>query len=218
MGSQEKRRLKRPSERKNRRSEILRAAQRVMATKGLSGVTTREISREAGCSEGALYVHFKGRIELLLAMLEEGLPEMLEPIRTLEELAGQNTPQANLEMALAGVYRFQSRVAPLFAGLFGEPKLLRAFRRSLLAQGKGPHLSIGALARYIEAEQRLGRLGQGIDARMSAQMIVAAAFFRAFVEHFFAKPGEPTWEQFARGLVAMIAPEDAPKGGNRAGR
>jgi len=208
--------LKTSSKRKNRRAEILRAAERVMAAKGLSGVTTREISKEAGCSEGALYVHFSGRVALLLAMLEEGLPEMLEPFRMLDQLAGKNTPQANLEMALAGVYRFQSRVAPLFAGLFAEPKLLAAFRRSLLSQGKGPHLSIGSLARYIEAEQDLGRLAREIDARLSAQMMVAAAFFRAFVEHFFAKPGEPSWAQFARGLVAMIAPEKAAKPGKRA--
>ena len=218
MRSQGKRRLKRPSKRRNRRSEILRAAQRVMAAKGLSGATTREISREAGCSEGTLYVHFKGRVELLLAMLEESLPEMLEPFRVLDELAGQNTPQANLEMALAGVCRFQRRVAPLFAGLFGEPKLLKAFRKSLLAQGKGPHLSIGALAQYIEAEQRLGRLGQGIDARLSAQMMVAAAFFRAFVEHFFARPCQPGWAQFAKELVAMVAPGEVAEGRANAGK
>jgi hypothetical protein len=48
----------------NRRSEILRAAEKLVSTKGLNGVTTQQISREVGCSEGALYVHFKGRLEL----------------------------------------------------------------------------------------------------------------------------------------------------------
>src|SRR5215468_8995067 len=38
----------------NRRSEILRAAQKLMSEKGLNGVTTRQISWEVGCSEGAL--------------------------------------------------------------------------------------------------------------------------------------------------------------------
>lgn len=64
----------------NRRKRILQAAEKLMLSRGLSGITTRQISEEAGCSEGALYVHFKGRLELLLAMLEESLSEMLGPL------------------------------------------------------------------------------------------------------------------------------------------
>ena len=195
------------SKKTNRRSEILRAAQKVMVTKGLTGVTTREISREVGCSEGALYVHFKGRVELLLAMLEESLPDMLDPFRTLEGMVGQNSPQANLEIAITGIYRFQARIAPLFAGLFAEPELLEAFRDSLSSQNKGPHLSIDALANYMEAEQKLGRIDKHTDARISAQLLVSAAFFRAFVEQFFNKPMRPSWTIFARQLVASVLPK-----------
>jgi AcrR family transcriptional regulator len=188
----------------NRRSEILQAAQKLMVEKGLTGVTTRQISREVGCSEGALYVHFKGRVELLLAMLEESLPDMLEPFRAVEEAVGRNTPQANLEMAVTGIYKFQTRLAPLFAGLFAEPKLLLAFRRSLSSQNKGPHLSIGAVASYIEAEQKIGRISSQLDAKVSGQLLVASAFFRAFVEHFFDKPMQPPWSNFAKELVAIV--------------
>ena len=188
----------------NRRAEILQAAQKLMVEKGLTGVTTREISKEVGCSEGALYVHFKGRVELLLAMLEESLPDMIEPFRAVEEAVGHNTPQANLEMAVTGIYKFQTRVAPLFAGLFAEPELLQAFRRSLLTQNKGPHLSIGAVATYIEAEQRLGRISSQVDSKVCGQLLVASAFFRAFVEHFFDRSMQPSWPNFAKGLVAIV--------------
>src|ERR1700756_830374 len=51
----------------SRRGEILQAAETIMHSRGLTGVTTREISKVVGCSEGALYFHFKGRLELLLA-------------------------------------------------------------------------------------------------------------------------------------------------------
>src|SRR5215475_12737065 len=77
----------------NRRSDILRAAEKLMRSHGLSGVTTRQISKEVGCSEGALYVHFKGRLELLLAMLEESLPGMLKPLKELREATGSGSPQ-----------------------------------------------------------------------------------------------------------------------------
>ena len=77
-------------------------------------------------------------------------------------------PSANLEMAITGICRFQGRVAPLFGGLFAEPKLLEAYRKYLTSRDKGPHLAIAALERYIAAEQKLGRINKQIDAKMSA--------------------------------------------------
>src|SRR5215469_1862081 len=124
----------------NRRSEILRATEMLMRSRGLSGVTTREISRAVGCSEAALYVHFKGRLELLLAMLEESLPGMLKPLEVLRESVGSGSPQENLVRALGGVFKFHQRIVSGSAGLFAEPELLTAYRNSLRQQGKGPHL------------------------------------------------------------------------------
>ena len=188
----------------NRRSQILRAAEKLMSTKGLSGFTTRQISSEVGCSEGALYVHFKGRLELLLAMLEESLPDAQQSLQVLEHSGGQGSPQDNLVMAITGIYRFHRRVVPLFAGLFAEPKLLAAYRRSLIAHNKGPHLPIAALQQYIEGEQKLGRIDNQIDANLSAGMLLSSCFLRAFVEHFFNRPMRPPWDKFARQLVASI--------------
>src|SRR6516165_8883662 len=89
-GSRQVIRTKDISGKVNRRKEILQAAEKLMLRHGLSGVTTRQISQEVGCSEGALYVHFKGRLELLLAMLEESLPNMLEPRQRLGYLLNRN--------------------------------------------------------------------------------------------------------------------------------
>jgi AcrR family transcriptional regulator len=188
----------------NRRSEILRAAQKLMSTQGLNGVTTRQISKAVGCSEGALYVHFKGRLELLLAMLEECLPDALVALRSLDESGGKNSPQENLVMAITGIYRFHKRVVPLLASLFAEPKLLAAYRKSLIARDKGPHLAIAALQRYVEAEQKLQRIDKHIDANLAASTLLSSCFVRAFIEHFFARPMQPTWNKFATQLVASI--------------
>src|SRR5208283_3116875 len=112
----------------DRRTAILQAAEELMLSRGLSGVTTRQIAEEAGCSEGALYVHFKSRLELLLAMLEESLPEMLGPLRTLQRQVGRGSPQVNLATALRGIFRFHQRATPRVAGLFADPELHAAFR------------------------------------------------------------------------------------------
>jgi AcrR family transcriptional regulator len=195
------------SKKTNRRSEILKAAEKLMVTQGLTGVTTRQISEAVGCSEGALYVHFKGRLELLLAMLEESLPDMRDPFRALQQSLGQGSPRANLEKALTGIYKFQGRVAPLFGGLFAEPRLLEAYRKSLTSRDKGPHLAMTQLERYIVAEQKLGRLSKQADAKTSAYLLMSSAFFRAFVEHFFGRPMQPTWDKFAKQLIAAVVAE-----------
>jgi AcrR family transcriptional regulator len=197
------------SGKENRRSEILRAAEKLMHSRGLTGVTTREISQEVGCSEGALYVHFKGRLELLLAMLEESLPDMLGPLQTLRESVGQSTPQANLAAALVGLFKFHRRVVPGTAGLFAEPELLVAYRKSLARQGKGPHLSIGVLADYIAAEQELGRIDSGVDAMLAAYLLMSSSFFGAFMEKFSGKTTQPSWDQFAKKLIAAVTPQPA---------
>jgi AcrR family transcriptional regulator len=188
----------------SRRSDILRAAEKLMATKGLNGVTTRQISRKVGCSEGALYVHFKGRLELLLAMLEECLPDARQSLHKLEASPGRSSPQKNLVMALTGLYRFHQRVVPLFGGLFAEPKLLAAYRKSLIAHNKGPHLAIAALERYIEAEQKMQRIDKHIDAHLTAYILLSSCFLRAFVEHFFATSMQPRWNEFLEDLVAQV--------------
>src|SRR3954471_21963207 len=85
------------SRRTNRRDKIVAAAEELLRTKGLAAVTTRQVATAVGCSEAAIYVHFNSRLELLLAVLGESLPDMLEPFRDLSASIGQNTPEENLE-------------------------------------------------------------------------------------------------------------------------
>ena len=190
----------------NRRSDILKAAEKLMHSQGLSGVTTRQISKEVGCSEGALYVHFKGRLELLLAMLEESLPGMLKPLEVLRESVGTGSPQENLVRAVSGIFKFHQQIVSRSAGLFAEPELLAAYRKSLRHEGKGPHLSMGMLEEYIVSEQRLARIDSKVDAKLAAYLLMASSFFRAFNEQFFGKPMQPVWSTFVEQIVATVIP------------
>ncbi|HXH49173.1 MAG TPA: TetR/AcrR family transcriptional regulator, partial [Terriglobia bacterium] len=168
----------------NRRDQILSATEKILRSRGLSGATTRQIAKTVGCSEGALYVHFKGRVELLLAVLEESLPDMLEPLHALADAVGKRTPQKNLEEALDGIFLFHRRVTPMIAGLFAEPELLARYRKSLARSSKGPRRAISNLAEYIRREQGLGRIPSDVDADLAATLLMSASFFRAFTERF----------------------------------
>ena len=48
--------------------QIFRAALKLVAKKGLSGITMGDISREAGIATGTLYVYFKSKDELINAL------------------------------------------------------------------------------------------------------------------------------------------------------
>jgi len=188
----------------NRRGEILAAARKLMQSRGLSGVTTRQIAEAVGCSEGALYVHFQGRAALLIAVLEESLPQMLGPVHALRDLVGQETPQRNLERALRGMLAFHRKVVPMIAGLFAEPELLSAYRKTLARGGKGPHRAISNLADYILAEQASGRIRPDVDAHSSSALLMSASFFRVFTERFFGVPVHPPLDRFVQSTVASV--------------
>jgi AcrR family transcriptional regulator len=177
--------------RPSRRPEIIAAAQELIRTQGLANVTTPLIAERAGCSEAALYVHFDSRIKLLLASLEESLPEMLIPLQALEQSIGSSQPQQNLTKALRAIFAFHERVIPMVCGLFADTELLVAYRTSLTDRSKGPQGAIARLRRYIVAEQKLGRLDKTLDAELTATTLMAMSFFKAFTSKFLGLP-EPS--------------------------
>jgi AcrR family transcriptional regulator len=67
------------------RDELLAAALRVFARRGYRQAGVDEIAAAAGYSKGALYWHFSGKEDLLLALLEERIdPPMREMVALLE--------------------------------------------------------------------------------------------------------------------------------------
>lgn len=180
---------KRPAApRRNRRSEIMSVTELLLHQRGLSSVTTRAIAEAVPCSEGAIYVHFRSRLDLLLDVLEQSLPEMLVPLHALAGMAGQKTPHTNLATAMQGLGKFHERMAPVLGSLFAEPDLLQAFRETLAARGKGPLGAITRIAQYIKAEQKLGRINPGIDAEAAAATLMSVSFFQAFTAALFGSP------------------------------
>jgi AcrR family transcriptional regulator len=190
--------------RPSRRPEIIAATEALIRTRGLASTTTRAIAEQAGCSEAALYVHFENRLRLLLAVLEESLPDMLVPLRALEQSIGTRTPQQNLTSALRAIFTFHERVVPMLCGLFADPQLLTAYRDSLTTRNKGPHGTVARLQNYISAEQKLGRIHRSIDAETSATILMASSFFKAFVSKFFGTPA-PSSAVFKKLVAAAIA-------------
>jgi AcrR family transcriptional regulator len=65
------------SERTNRKDLMVKTAAQLFAKYGYQATSTRQIAEEVGCTEAALYYHFKqGKHGLLRAVIEARLPEV----------------------------------------------------------------------------------------------------------------------------------------------
>jgi AcrR family transcriptional regulator len=186
--------------RPNRRALIVATAERLLRERGLGGVTTRAIAEAVPCSEGAIYVHFEDRLDLIMAVLEESLPEMLVPLHGLKEKVGEATPAENLTVAVEGLVRFHQRVMVMLCSLVSEPELRERFRASLREGGRGPDRGIATLAGYIEEEKALGRIGSGVEARNAARALMAGSFFQVFTMELLGGVGRLD----VRGIVGLV--------------
>ncbi|AOS61515.1 TetR/AcrR family transcriptional regulator [Actinoalloteichus hymeniacidonis] len=158
------------------RDRIVKSAAEVMRAKGVTSATTREIAREAGCSEALLYKHFASKQELFVAVLRERLPRLPD----LDDLVGTRTVVENLVELVEALLEFYVESFPMAATIFGSPALREAHRASVSQLGAGPEGPALLVQAYLEAEVRAGRLPQDLPARTLARALTGAALFEAF--------------------------------------
>src|SRR3712207_5400887 len=73
-------RVRRPPREQTRR-EILDAAARAFAQRGLHGASVETVAAEAGLSTGAVYSNFKGKEDLFLTLYEERIAARARDLR-----------------------------------------------------------------------------------------------------------------------------------------
>lgn len=169
-----------------------------MRRDGLVRATTKEIAREAGCSEALLYKHFPDKRDIFLRVLTERSPRL----DLVEGLAGAGTVPANLERLVAGLLEFYEHGFPIAASVFSSTELLHAHREAMTARGVGPHGPSAILARYLDQEIQLGRL-PGLDTDAIARLLTGAALHEAFLATYMGQSiSDPA--TLARRLVAAV--------------
>src|SRR4051812_12653688 len=103
------------------RSKILDAAAALMTTVGLTRTTTKEIAREAGCSEAALYKHFRNKEEIFVRVLHERAPRFSDVLEQLPPGAGDEPgPAGHLQEVALAALRFYRRAFPIAGSLFAS--------------------------------------------------------------------------------------------------
>lgn len=191
------------------RHKILEAAEKLLLLKGSAHMTTKEIAREVGLSESALYRHFDHKEEIFFALMAKHLPAFHEAFQTHQ--AGTATVRENLVALVLAAVHYYEQLLPMGVSFLADKELLAQFRATTQPLGMGPHNVFERLAAYLEEEQQLGRLGQHLSALTIATLLLGPCFQRVFNRQFIGfDPLYQTEQQFAeevvQGLLAGIQP------------
>jgi AcrR family transcriptional regulator len=190
------------------RDRILDAAAQVMRTRGFARCTTKEIAKAAGLSEPMIYRHFASKSALFLAVLHERLPSFGPLARALTEASGDQPVRDRLAAIARAAIALYLEGFPISASMFAEPGLLAAHRDEITALGAGPHRPVAAVADYLRAEQRRGRVTAGADCAAAAGLLLGACFQYAFLRCFEQRrPDEAEIDAYATAVTdTLIAP------------
>lgn len=187
------------------RQKILEATEKLIRMKGLARVTTKEIARETGMSEGALYRHFEHKEEVFFAILMKYLPVFLETLKT--HPAGTGTVSENLEAIALAAIRYYGRLVPVSGSFFADTELLTQYRQELHQIQAGPHKFFEVVAAYIEEEQELGRVEKHAPAMTLAILLLGPCYQYEYLRQFIGEsPFHQTEQEFVKMLVQGLAP------------
>ena len=121
----------RPSNREERRREILGAFARVLADHGFAGATISSVAVEAGVAPGLVHHHFESKGELLSSLLTDLVARFRERVQHYER--GSDPLLAYSDAALKLDERADLTAARCWVGVFAEairnPTLFTQVRR-----------------------------------------------------------------------------------------
>jgi AcrR family transcriptional regulator len=176
----------------NGRRALLDAAVRVVARKGLRGLTYREVAAEAGVTYGLVSHHFGSRDALVQESLEHAFRESLavsflhEPIASVEEF-GRGLPEAVDELPDHQVFEYE-------IGLEARrrPEMLGELR--------------AVYEEYVTLVERQLR-AIGVDRERTFARLIFAALDGLVLQQLFFGRAEETQQGLAelRSLLRMVA-------------
>jgi AcrR family transcriptional regulator len=159
------------------KAKLLQATTSLVARVGYHAATTRAIADAAGVSEGTIYRHFPDKRALFFAAILDNQLELMHWMSGLPDQAGTADLTETLTECLLRLSALRQTVLPLELALATDPELANTretndLGTALTALGGPPD----QLARYLAAEQRLGRIRPDVDPVKVAIILLAALF------------------------------------------
>lgn len=142
------------------RQRIILGAWNVIAERGLAGMTTRLVAREAGISHGMCHYHFENRDELVLAVVDHVRQYWIDPMEILVAAPGIAADR------LSAVVRWMAEPATrevmrVHLELMSQSEYSEELRERMAAEYARWQ---GAYVELFRQLQREGALAPGLDA------------------------------------------------------
>jgi len=189
-------------QREARRDQILAAALKCFSRDGFHQTTMADIVRESGLSQGTLYLYFKSKDDLIVAIADDRHRREA----TLNALAEgeQNSLQSILLLARLYGSRLSepANADGLRVSLQGWAEALRN-ERVKAGVLQGVRLARGALVRLIRRGQKRGTFSTKLDAAAAARVLIA--IFQGFVLQAAWEPDQDLESCFA--MIDELVPK-----------
>jgi AcrR family transcriptional regulator len=191
--------------RRNVHAEILEAAEALAIERGFGGVTTKEVARRAGCSEGSIYNHFRDRNDLLARVVARRVAAVTEHLAqmTLGSPAAPGEFLTDIVHAVAGAY---GQLIALSTSLVADPEVRARFNEVLEEGRVSPEDLSEAVAALITTAQEGGLVRRDVEADAVAVLITGACHQAALHSYLAGEDGGHTDGRLARTLETLLAP------------
>jgi AcrR family transcriptional regulator len=159
------------------RARLVEATRSVVREVGYAHASTRAIAQAAGVAEGTIYRHFPDKASLFFATILESNTPIVAWVTTLPARAGDGTVEGNLTDAAVRLAGLRDQIIPLELAVAADPELAAQRRRAMAAAGSSlPPGPPEAVAAYLAAEQRLGRVRADLDPGEAAGLLLGTLF------------------------------------------
>jgi AcrR family transcriptional regulator len=184
------------------RTRLLDAAEELLAERQPGAITSRDIARRAGASDGVLYNHFADKHDLLLRALVRRFDTLMTGFAADPSVPGRGTVADGIAGLVGRSHELQLAALPMLANLVGDPALLHRFLMEIHRPPLGGDAFHRPIVDYLVGEQRLGRIG-AFDAEAVADVVVGAVLLQRLVDVLGHRPPTETGRRLD-GITATI--------------
>jgi AcrR family transcriptional regulator len=186
---------------KRTRDSILAAAADVFTRQGYSRTSMADVAAEADVSLGTVYQYFRDRPDLVAALLQQGVVDMLDRADTRWRVAEGSDGLYRVLYNFVAAYAEYAELSGIWEEVAHLDDDLAALRRNL------GRIFTGTVERELRRARRTGQVRDDVDPGLAARALTGMADRYCYVTYVFDPPaaGPPSAEESAKLLAKLWA-------------
>jgi AcrR family transcriptional regulator len=189
------------------RAQLFAAAERVLARDGVSGLTSRAVTDDAGVAKGVLHRHFTDFDDFLAELIRDRITVLGQEASDLENKVGVDSVISNLTAALTLIF---TPTALGLIALISSRDAVRARLRETTPRGVPIFTEASAmLSCYLRAERDLGRLLPDADADALAFTLIGTGHL-LFTGELGGLPDMEAVDEIVKSIIVGAQPRHPP--------